>query len=135
MSSPVPPVERITPILAFENASLINKAVVLTLLLGAAAALIVMVLNLASGKRTPGGPAFLSGLRFAGPILGVVGACYAGFTMTLGVANVPIPVTLKMLAPGFAEIFLTTGLGFLTGVIAVFAYWMTESRNRQGRSA
>lgn len=135
MSSPVPPVERITPIVVFENASHINQAIVLILLLASVAALVLMVMRLVSGKRMPGGSAFLSGLRFAGPILGVVGACYAAFAMTMGVANVPIPVTLKMLAPGFAEMFLTTGLGFLTGVIAVFACWMTESRNRQGLSA
>jgi biopolymer transport protein ExbB/TolQ len=33
-----------------------------------------------------------------------------------------------MLAPGIALSFLMIGLGFLVGVVAVFAHWVVESR-------
>ena len=128
MASPVPNVERVTPLTVFEYAAPFQKALMVVLVLASVAALVVLALKLASGKRLSGGSAFLSGLRLGGPIIGIVGACRAAFAMTLGVANVPIPVTLKMLAPGFAEIFLTAGLGFLAGVVAVFAHWTVESR-------
>jgi biopolymer transport protein ExbB/TolQ len=127
MASPVPH-ERVNMLDVFENAAYFQQALMIILVLASVAALVVLALKLASGKRLSGGSAFLSGLRLGGPIIGLLGGCYAAFSMTLGVANVPIHVTMKMLAPGFAEIFLTVGLGFLTGVIAVFANWMVESR-------
>jgi hypothetical protein len=119
---------RMTLVTVFESASYFQKAIMLVLVLSTVAALVVLALKLASGKRLSGGSAFLSGLRLGGPIIGLFGACYAGVAMALGVANVSYPVTLKVLAPGFAEIFLTIGLGFLAGVVAFFANWAVESR-------
>jgi hypothetical protein len=112
----------------FERAARFQQALMIILILATVAALVVLALKLASGRRLSGGSAFLSGLRFGGPVIGLVGACYAALTMTIGIVNVPVAVTLKLLAPGFAEIFLIMGLGFLAGVIAVFANWMVESR-------
>ena len=118
----------ITLLGVFENASLVAKLVMAILLSSSLAALAVLALKLASGRRLTGGSAFLSGLRLGGPIIGVFGACYSGLAMTLGVANIPVQPTLKMLAPGFAESFLMLGLGFLAGLIAVIAHWAVESR-------
>lgn len=119
---------RMTLVTVFENASYFQKAIMLVLILSTVAALVVLALKLASGPRLAGGSAFLSGLRLGGPIIGLLGACYCGLTMALGAANVPFPVTLKILAPGIAEIFLTIGLGLVAGAVAVFANWMVESR-------
>lgn len=119
---------RMTLVTVFENAAYFQKAIMLVLVLSTVAALVVLALKLGSGPRLAGGSAFLSGLRLGGPIIGLLGACYCGLTMALGTANVSFPVTLKVLAPGFAEIFLTIGLGLVAGAVAVFANWMVESR-------
>jgi hypothetical protein len=111
----------------FANAATVPKLIVIALLVSAVAALVVLALKL-QDKRLPGGSAFLSGLRLGGPILGGFGACFSLFNMTLGVANVPAELPLKVLAPGFAEAFLMVGLGFLAGAVAVIANWIVESR-------
>ena len=122
------PIHRLTPVDVFAFAGPLEKLIVLALAVAIVAALVVLVLKLSGGKRLSGGSAYLSGLRLGGPIIGGLGACASLLSMTLGVANVPIEVTLKMLAPGFAETFLQVGLGFLAGAVAVFAHWAVESR-------
>jgi len=122
------PAHPITLLAVFENAAPVAKLIMALLVLAIFAALAVLALKLGSGKRLTGGSAFLSGLRLGGPIIGFFGACYSGLAMTMGVANIPVQPTLKMLAPGFAESFLMVGLGFLAGLIAVIAHWAVESR-------
>ena len=122
------PIHRLTPVDVFAFAGPLEKLIVLALAVAIVVALVVLVLKLSGGKRLSGGSAYLSGLRLGGPIIGGLGACASLLSMTLGVANVPIDVTLKMLAPGFAETFLQVGLGFLAGAVAVFAHWAVESR-------
>jgi hypothetical protein len=118
----------VTLVTVFQDAAPFQKALMVVLVLATVAALVVLALKLGSGKRLSGGSAFLSGLRLGGPILGLLGACRAALGMAMGTANVSYPVTLKVLAPGFAEIFVIFGLGVLTGAVAVFAHWMVESR-------
>ena len=118
----------LTPLSVFEFAGPLQKFVMIILVVACVAALAVLALKLASGKRLSGGSAFLSGLRLGAPIIGILGACDSGLNMTLAVASVPIEVTPKMLAPGIAESFLMVGLGFLAGAIAVVAHWAVESR-------
>jgi hypothetical protein len=117
----------ITPIDVFALAGPVQKLIVIALLAAAVAAVVVLALKLRD-RRLAGGSAFLSGLRLGGPILGGFGACLSLLNMTLGYANVPGELPLKVLAPGFAEAFLMVGLGFLAGVVAVLANWMVESR-------
>ncbi len=118
----------LTPVDVFAFGTPLQKVVVLVLLGSIVAALIVLGAKLAGGKRLNGGSAFLSGLRLGGPVIGGLGACSSMLMMTLGVANTPVEVTLKMMAPGFAEAFLQISLGFLAGAVAVFANWAVESR-------
>lgn len=118
----------LTPFTVFELAGPLQKFVMIILVVAMVAALVVLTLKLAGGKRLSGGSAFLSGLRLGAPIIGLLGACDSGLNMTLAVASVPIEVTPKMLAPGIAEAFLMVGLGFLAGAIAVVAHWAVESR-------
>ena len=127
--SPAPStLHRITPADVFSLAPPLTKLVIIVLMVSAVAALIVLGAKLAGGKRLNGGSAFLSGLRLGGPIIGGLGACLSLLMMTLGVANAPFDVTLKMMAPGFAEAFLQVSLGFLAGAVAVFANWAVEAR-------
>jgi hypothetical protein len=122
------PIHRITPVEVFQLAAPLPKLVVIILILAIIAAIVVLAMKLAGGKRLNGGSAFLSGLRIGAPVIGILGACCSLFSMTLGVANVAVEPTLKMLAPGFAEAFLQVGLGFLGGAVAVFANWAVEAR-------
>lgn len=121
------PLHRITPMEVFALAPPVEKLIVIALLGSAVAALVVLVMKL-QDRRLPGGSAFLSGLRLGGPILGGFGACWSLLNMTIGYANVPGDLPLKVLAPGLAEAFLMVGLGFLAGVVAVLANWAVESR-------
>jgi len=119
---------RITPMVVFANAETLQKLIIVALLASAVAALVVLALKLRGGPRLAGGSAFLSGLRLGGPILGGLGACLSLLNMSIGYANVPGDLPLKVLAPGFAEAFFVVGLGFLAGAVAVFANWVVESR-------
>lgn len=112
----------------FADAAPLQKLIVVALLASAVAAVVVLVIKLRSGSQLTGGSAYLSGLRFGGPILGGCGACYSLLNMTIGYANVGRDLPLVVLAPGFAESFLMIGLGFFAGVVAVLANWAVESR-------
>ncbi|HWE45401.1 MAG TPA: MotA/TolQ/ExbB proton channel family protein [Caulobacteraceae bacterium] len=118
----------LTPAAIFQNATLLVKLDMAALALAAVVALVVCVVKLASGPRLTGGSAFLSGLRLGGPLAGLLGAAYGGVNMALGVANVPYPVTAKILAPGFAEALALILLGLIVGVVAVIANWAVEAR-------
>jgi hypothetical protein len=112
----------------FANSAPLPKLITLALLVAMVAALVVLALKLKDGPRLSGGSAFLAGLRLGGPILGGFGACFSLLRMSIGYANVPGDLPLKVLAPGFAESFLMIGLGFLAGVVAVLAHWAVEAR-------
>ena len=118
----------LTPLKVFEYAPSVQQFIILLLILAIPAALAVLALKMAGGNRLAGGSAFLSGLRVGAPIVGLLGACDAGLNMTIGVVNLGIDPTLRMLAPGIAESFMMVGLGFLAGAIAVVAHWAVESR-------
>lgn len=121
-------VTRITPISVVAHAETLQKLIILALVASAVAALVVLALKLRGGQRLAGGSAFLSGLRLGGPILGGFGACLSLLNMSIGYAFAPKDTPLQVLAPGFAEVFFVVGLGFLAGVVAVFANWMVEAR-------
>lgn len=122
-----PSFHRITPFDVFVFAGPLQKVVMVGLLAAMAAALMVLVFKLASGKLDGGSP-FLSGLRLGGPIIGGLGACWSLFNMTLGYAGVPGDAPLKIMAPGFAEAFLQLGVGLLAGVVAVICHGAVTSR-------
>jgi len=120
--------DALTPLKVFEYAPPVQQFIIVLLILAIPAALAVLALKLAGGHRLSGGSAFLSGLRLGAPIVGLLGACDAGLNMTIGVVNIGIEPTLRMLAPGIAESFMMVGMGFLAGAIAVVAHWAVESR-------
>jgi hypothetical protein len=103
-------------------------ALILALIGLTLAAAIVASLKLAAGAHLNGGSAFLSNLRWGGPMLGGLGAAYGALNMAIGVSNQPGEVPLHALAPGLAEMALMLGLGFLCGVMAVIANAAVEAR-------
>jgi len=116
------------PMGVFAHAAPISKALMATLAVLAVAALVVGVFKLMRGPQLNGGSAFLSSLRFGGPLIGLLGAAWVGLSMFMGLANSPVTPELKVLAPGLAEAALLLGLGFLSGVAAVIMNWMVEAR-------
>ena len=104
------------------------KIIILLLLAAMVGAIVVAVMKLRRGGPLNGGSAFLSGLRLGGPLLGALGAAYTGLASCIGLSNVPGPVPIRVLAPGFAEIVFQLMLGFLVGSVAVIANWAVESR-------
>ncbi len=122
------PFHPITPAVVFAHAAPLEKLIMLALMAAVVAAIWVLALKLSGGRRLTGGSAFLSGLRLGGPVIGVLGACVSLLSMALGYANIAGDPSLKILAPGFAEVFLLVGLGFLAGTVAVLAHWAVESR-------
>jgi hypothetical protein len=126
--NPVPVQDRLSPVAVFEHAAAMPKLIMLSLLVAMLAALIVCAMKLASGPRLSGGSAFLSGLRLGGPVMGGLGAAWAGLGMAIGLANMAGAVPPTVLARGYAEVLLLLVLGFLAGVVAVIANWAVDSR-------
>jgi biopolymer transport protein ExbB/TolQ len=98
------------------------------LVLAALAAIVVCALKVLSGPRLAGGSAFVSGLRAGGPLIGCLGGIYVATLIMLGVTNIQVTPTLKMVAPGIAEALLIVGLGLTSGVIAVICHWIIDAR-------
>jgi len=110
------------------NTAPIPKLIILALALASITAVVVCIGKLASGPKMSGGSAYLSGLRFGGPLAGLLGAALTGFHMAVGTANMAGAVPANILARGYAEIMLLMVFGFFTGALAVVANWAVESR-------
>lgn len=111
----------------FTNAAPIQQLIMLGITIATLAAIILSVSKLLPG-RLSGGSAFVSSLRFAGPVAGLLGAAYAGWKMCIGIVTVGSAPSLKVLAPGFAEIATLIALGALSGIIAIALAWAIEAR-------
>ncbi len=104
-----------------------QQCLMLAIVVATVAAVILSVLKLRPGHLS-GGSTFVSSLRFAGPVAGLLGAAYAGWKMCIGIATVPSTPSLKVLAPGLAEIATLIALGALSGIIAIVLTWAIEAR-------
>jgi ABC-type amino acid transport system permease subunit len=120
--------QTLTPGGVFMDAHPLIKLIMVALLVATVAAVVVGVMKLRRGAQLNGGSAFLSALRFGGPVLGLLGASYVGLLIFLGIANMPGPVPMKVLAPGFAEMVLLIALGLLAGAVATAFNWAVEAR-------
>lgn len=109
------------------NAAPVQQLLMLAITAATLAAIIVSVVKLLPGYLS-GGSAFVSSLRFAGPVAGLLGAGYAAWRMSIGIATVGYTPTLKVLAPAFAEIAILIALGALSGIIAIVLTWAIEAR-------
>ncbi len=104
-----------------------QQCLMLAIVVATVAAIILSVFKLLPG-RLSGGSTFVSSLRFAGPVAGLMGAAYAGWKMCIGIATVAATPSLKVLAPGLAEIATLIALGALSGIIAIVLTWAIEAR-------
>lgn len=118
----------LTPAVVFMDAALFPKLIMLGLIGAVVATVVICARKLLAGPLLAGGSAFVSGLRLGGPLAGALGASYTALSSALGIANVPYEVTLKILAPGFAEAVLLVGLGLFAGAVAVVGHWALEAR-------
>ncbi len=109
------------------NAAPVQQLLMLAIAVATLAAIILAVFKLRPG-RLSGGSTFVSSLRFAGPVAGLLGAAYAAWRMSIGIATVGYTPTLKVLAPAFAEIAILIALGALSGIIAIVLTWAIEAR-------
>jgi hypothetical protein len=102
---------------------------VMLLLLGLSiAAIVVGTAKLRPAAPLAGGSAFLSNLRWGGPMTGLLGGAYGGLNMLLGIANAAGEPPMPVLAPGLAEVLVLIALGLITGIVATIANTAVESR-------
>ncbi|HLI67045.1 MAG TPA: hypothetical protein VKU90_11835 [Caulobacteraceae bacterium] len=116
------------PAQMFASAAIPQKLIMIGIVAAIVVSVVVSTAKLSAGSRLAGGSAFVSGLRLGGPIAGLLGGAYGGLAMAMGLANVGNPPTLKVLAPGFAEIATVVALGFLAGAVAVVLNWAIVAR-------
>ncbi len=108
------------------NAAPVLQLFMLCIAVATLAAIIIAALKLLPG-RLSGGSAFVSSLRFAGPVTGLLAAAYAGWKMSIGIATIGAP-NLKVLGPGFAEIAFLVVIGAVSGLVAIALTWAIEAR-------
>ena len=120
--------EPLNTLRVIRDASIANQILMLIPTLAAGWAIVVCWRKVAAGPELITGSVFLSGLRFAGPLFGCLAAAHVLFGMTIGMSNVPVPPTMKELAPGFAEAVFALMLGILSGVVAAVANAIVEGR-------
>jgi hypothetical protein len=112
----------------FTDAPIPIKVLMLSLAAATVAAIAVCLRKLAQGPRLSGGSAYLRGLRYGGPLAGLVGAALGGLNMVIGVANLGATPPLSALAHGIAEIVALVLLGLVSGAVAVIANWAVDAR-------
>jgi hypothetical protein len=115
----------LTPISVLGHATPPVQVLILGLAAAILGALALGAMGLA-GRRLGGG--FLRGLRFAGPVAGLLGAGWSGLNMAVGLANLGHPVPINVLAPGLAEAMMLVVLGLLAGLAAVLAQGAMSAR-------
>jgi hypothetical protein len=118
----------LTPARIFGDSAPIQKLIILGLVASILAAITITALKLVRGPALTGGSAFVSGLRLGGPLLGAFGAAYSLLNGFIGIANIPVPPTITVVAPGVAESLFVLCLGILAAIVAVFGHWLITAR-------
>ena len=103
----------------FIDAALPQKAVFAGQCASMPAALVIAARNVRRDRSAARASAFISGLRVAGPALGLLTASLDAFHMARTALRLPYPPTAAMLAPGIMEMASLAGLGALAGLVAV----------------
>lgn len=106
----------------FANAAFPQK-VVLAALAGALP-MILIVATLAGRRKAHDRHwrCIVSGLRVAGPALGLLVGAMNGFHMGQTILRLPFDPTAKQLVPGILEVATLIGLGALVGLVAAGAH-------------
>ncbi len=119
--------ERLTVATVALDASIPIKFLMVGLVLATLVGVVIAVRKLTGGPIN-GGSAFLSGLRYGGPLVGFLGAALNGLWSFMAIASIDRPLPFSVYAPGLAEAMLVLTLGLLSGVVAVIAHWAVEAR-------
>lgn len=119
--------ERITATAVFMNATIPIKLMMLGLVVATVVAVVVAVRKVGAGHIS-GGSAYISGLRYGGPLVGFFGAALNGLWSFMAMASMDTVMPFSVYAPGLAEAMLVLSLGLLSGVVAVIANWAVEAR-------
>lgn len=109
----------------FANAALPQKLVFLVLI---ASILAAVILAAGRGPTERSRSRFISELRIAGPVLGLLVAALNGFHMAQTSLRLPHAPTAKDLAPALMEIAALAALGALAGAVAVTLDWIRLGR-------
>lgn len=112
----------------FWDAAPVSKLLILLMVVAAVAAVVVTTSKIASGRRLAGGSSFVSALRLAAPLIGLLGAVFNLFGIFIGIANAGEPVPFEVLSPGLAEAAMLFLMGLAAGVVAVSCHWIIEAR-------
>lgn len=112
----------------FASADLLVQGLVLALGAASLAGIAVAVAKLAPGRKLTGGSAFLSALRWAGPLAGLFGAGYGALTLFMGLADAGVTPPLAVLAPALAESALVFLVGVVAGVVGAVGAGLVEAR-------
>ena len=118
----------LTPARIFGDSAPLQKLIILFLVASIIATIALVTTRLVRGRALSGGSRFVGGLRVGGVLLGALGATYSAMNGMVGIANVPITPTMKVLAPGIAESLFVFGLGVLAASVAVFGYEALQAR-------
>ena len=117
----------LTPAGIFGDAAPFQKLIILTLESAILAAAGISAVKVVRGQ---GGSSFVSTLRVAGPLLGMLGATYSTLNGFIGLSNVATPPPITVIAPGVAESLFVFGLGILAATVAVIGCWAMQARSR-----
>lgn len=130
------PADRLDSARVFLDASLLNQAIMLTLMATAAAALVLWLLGLARAastrpSRSVAGLRYLKGMWVGALLLGLFGASHTLLAACFGLANVRPTPALAFVAPGFAEAMLQVTLGLLAATLSVICHQDLDARLRR----
>jgi hypothetical protein len=109
----------------FANAALPQKLVFLLLIVSILAAVILAARR---GAPESSRSRFISELRVAGPVLGLLVAALNALHMAQTTLRLPHSPTARELAPALMEIAALVGLGALAGAVAVTLDWVRLRR-------
>ena len=111
----------------YSNAALPQKLVFLAFAGAALASLALAVSRLGNRQKPVRPSAFLSEMRVACPLVGVLSAALNGLHMMQTTVSLQVAPTVRMLAPGFMEMAALVGSGALAGLVAVILTWAVEA--------
>ena len=120
--------------LVFASAAIPQK-IVLAVLVGALPMILVAAtLAVRNKAHAPGWRSMVSGLRFAGPALGLLVGAMNSFHMGQTILRLPFNPTARQLAPGMLEVATLIGLGALVGLVALAAHLTLDWADAPGCS-
>jgi biopolymer transport protein ExbB/TolQ len=132
----LPPDQRLGLADVFLDASPVNRAVMVGLIIATVVAVVLWAVRLTQKVDVTGWSlSYFRGLKGAGPFVGATGAAYTLLLSFIAVSNVRPSPSLTVMAPGIAEAILQILLGLLAAAVAVVCERHLEGRIRRAAAA